>query len=73
MTQQKQRLNLLDERGSAFMEYFVIAIVVLLATIAFFQNQLVQEGVGIRGQIEDAFATMCQRIGTRPGNPVVCD
>ena len=41
-----------DERGNAFIEYFVLAMVVLLATLAFYSGGSFN---GVRSKVEDAF------------------
>ena len=52
----------LHRTGNAFIEYLVIALGVLLATIAFFENHLRDEGVGARGSVEAAFGSLCEKI-----------
>ena len=49
-------------QGNAYIEYFVIALVVLLATIAFYESHLKDEGVGMRGNIEAAFDGMVEKV-----------
>lgn len=45
----------LSQGGQAFIEYFVISLVILLATVAFYRAHLEQEGRGARGHVEAAF------------------
>ena len=42
----------LDRRGNAFIEYFILALVVLLATLAFYSGGTFN---GVRVKVEDAF------------------
>jgi hypothetical protein len=49
-------------RGNAYIEYLVFALVVLLATIAFYQTQLRDEGVGVRKSVEQAFDKMVDKV-----------
>ena len=47
------------ETGNAYVEYFVIASIVLLATLAFYNNYLQREGMGVRLSVEQAFDNLC--------------
>ncbi len=58
--------KLSDSRGNAFIEYLVVAFVVLGATVAFYETNLKNAGAGARGQVEAAFSDLCQRVGGAP-------
>ncbi len=51
-----------SERGNAFIEYFVFALVVLLATVVFYQRHLQHAGTGSRGVMERAFNEMVNKV-----------
>ena len=51
--------SLRSQRGNAFIEYFVIALAVLLGAIAFYDSGNFQ---GAKGQVEDAFDTLVERV-----------
>ena len=48
--------------GNAYVEYLVLASIVLLATIAFYQSQLKDEGVGTRAVVNSAFMKACNSV-----------
>ena len=50
------------ERANIFIEYFVLALIVLLATIGFYTNQIKDPGVGARGAVESAFSSLCANV-----------
>ena len=50
------------ERANVFIEYFVLALIVLLATIGFYTNQIRDPGVGARGQVESSFLSACKKV-----------
>ena len=52
----------MDRSGQAFIEYFVIALIMLLATVAFYRAHLGQEGVGARAQVESVFVDVCGQV-----------
>ena len=49
--------NPCNERGNSFVEYFVLAMAVLLATVAFFQGNF----SSIQTTVSDAFQSMVQQ------------
>jgi Flp pilus assembly protein TadG len=51
--------NRLNRHGNAFIEYFLLAIVVLLATFVFFDNGNYR---GARGNIQAAFDRMVDAV-----------
>ena len=52
--------------GTAFIEYYVLASIVMVVTFAFFQNALSEDSSGLRMQIEEAFSVMCEEIAEQP-------
>ena len=54
----------MGQRGQAFVEYFVLALIVMLASLAFFRSQakFQNSGVGVRAKVETAFTSLCQGI-----------
>jgi len=50
------------QRGNAYIEYLVVALAVLLATVAFYQSHLKDEGVGVRKSVEQAFDKMVDKV-----------
>ena len=50
------------EEGNAMIEYVVLALIVMLATIGFYTSQLKTQGAGARGAVESAFSSLCNKI-----------
>ena len=50
------------EEGNVFIEYFVLALIVLLATIGFYTTQVRDVGAGARGQVESGFLSACAKV-----------
>ena len=48
-----------NRRGYAFLEYFILALIIMLATVMFFSNG---DFGGSRGSIEAAFQNAVQRV-----------
>ena len=55
-----------NQRGSAMIEYFMLAMVAVIATIALYQTSLSREDTGVRASIRDAFLNVCQEIAGAP-------
>ena len=51
-----------DAAGNVFIEYFVAALIVMVATIWFYTINLKNEGAGARGRVEGAFNYLAQEI-----------
>ena len=52
----------MKQNGNAYVEYLVIASIVLLATIGFYRSQLSSEQSGARSAVKTAFLRVCQSI-----------
>jgi Flp pilus assembly pilin Flp len=50
--------RLANHKGQSFIEYFVLALIVLLAVVAFFQDGFVQ----IQETVSDTFPGLCESI-----------
>ena len=48
--------------GTHFVEYLVLALVVLLATVYFFETELQTEGGRTRVSVKTAFDSLCNKI-----------
>ncbi len=48
--------------GNAYVEYLVLASIVLLTTIAFYQANLKDEQAGTRQSVKSAFVKACESI-----------
>ena len=55
-----------NQRGGAVIEYFVLAMMAVIATVAFYQTSLSREDTGVRAHIRDAFLSVCQGIAGAP-------
>ena len=61
----KMRLLVKHETGNAYIEYFVVASVVLLATLAFYNTYLRgegYEGYPVRFSVDRAFYHLCRAM-----------
>ena len=61
----QERTGTLGRAGSVYIEYFVLALVVLVATIAFYQAHLKNEDAGARGQVNQVFDTLITKMAGR--------
>jgi len=67
------------EKGNAYVEYFVIASVVLLATLAFYNFHLRPQnwrgafggGEAVGGAVEGTFNTLCAAVAGAPCGPAI--
>ncbi len=55
--------------GNAYVEYLVLASIVLLATIGFYQSQLQDDQSGVRLSVNSAFIAACESIANSACEP----
>ncbi|MBI3322006.1 MAG: hypothetical protein HYZ91_07060 [Candidatus Omnitrophica bacterium] len=55
-------IDLHGQAGNAYIEYFVIALIVMLATVAFYSNGRFGGGLDIRGRVEGAFDNLVTKV-----------
>ncbi len=76
----KMRLLIIKrEAGNAYVEYFVVASVVLLATLAFYNFHLRQQNwqgafggnAAVGGAVEGAFDRLCAAVAGTPCRPAI--
>ncbi len=50
------------QSGNAYIEYFVLALIVILATVAFYGNGRFGGGIDLRGRVEAAFDSLVTKV-----------
>lgn len=50
------------ERGTAYIEYLVAALIVMTATVAFIRNELKNGSSGVRHSVTQAFVGLCGQV-----------
>lgn len=55
----ESQMTPMNERGNVFIEYFVLALTLLLAVIAFYSGGTF---MGTRAEVENTFFTLCREV-----------